>query len=236
MPKKIRRGAAPENDFQPDPTLNLEQGAHLRIAGAKFFAPKFNEENGDLWGAMVSARLHVVDDRTEDGDADGLEFFDRFDLKFDPEVAKKFGIGPGEGDTDKDGKKLSLSDFLKNANKSMFTKEQQAALLDEENWVAMEGSKIAKLLGCLYGSEWELDVDDLEGKEFIANVLPRTGKKPGSYCGWESFVSLNPPKKKKKKSKVQQAQKEAAKAREELTDAEIDAEANLALRDEESAV
>ena len=41
--------------------------------------------------------------------------------------------------------------------------------------------------------------------------------------------------KKNKKSKVRQAQEEASKTREELTDAEIDVEANLALRDEESA-
>jgi hypothetical protein len=45
---------------------------------------------------------------------------------------------------------------------------------------------------------------------------------------------VDPPKK-KKKSKVQQAQEEASKARDQLTDAEIDAEANLALRDEEPA-
>jgi hypothetical protein len=107
MPKKIRRTAAPENDFQPDPTLNLEHGAHLRIAGSKLFEPKFNEENGDLWGAMVSLRLRVVDDRTEDGDADDLEFFDRFDLKFDADVAKELQIGPEEGAKDDNGKKLS---------------------------------------------------------------------------------------------------------------------------------
>jgi hypothetical protein len=74
----------------------------------------------------------------------------------------------------------------------------------------------------------------LEGKEFLAKVEPRTGQKSGSFLGWESFVSLHSPKK-NKKSKVRQAQEEASKSREELTDAEIDAEANLALRDEESA-
>ena len=96
---------------------------------------------------MVSLRLKVVDDRTADGDADGLEFFDRFDLKFDPEVAESLGIGPEENDKDDKGKKVSLTQFLKNANKRDFTKKQQEALLDGENWVAMEDTKIAKLLG-----------------------------------------------------------------------------------------
>ena len=234
MPKKVRRVAAPENDFTPDPSLDIPQGAHLRIVGSKYFAPKFAEESGDLWGAMVSLRLKVVDDRTEDGDADDQEFFDRFNLKFDAEVAKASNIGPEEGTTDFKGKKLSLTQFLKNANKRDFDKAQQEALLNEDNWVVQEETKLANLLACLYGSNWELDVDDLEGKEFLAKVEPRTGKKSGSFLGWESFVSLHSPKK-NKKSKVRQAQEEASKSREELTDAEIDAEANLALRDEESA-
>jgi hypothetical protein len=212
MPKKVRRIAAPNPDFQPDPTLDLEHGAHLRIAGSKYFPPKFNEENGDLWGAMVSLRLKVVDDRTADGDADGLEFFDRFDLKFDPEVAKSLGTGPGENDKDDKGKKISLTQFLKNANKQDFTKKQQEALLDQDNWVAMEDTKIAKLLGCLYGPDWALDIDDLEGREFIAKVQPRTGKKLGSYLGWNSFISLTPPRKKKGKKAEE----------EELTDAEVE--------------
>jgi hypothetical protein len=224
MPVKIRRTAAPDNNFQPDPTLNLEHGAHLRIAGTKYFAPTFNEENGALWGAMVSLRLKVVDDRTEDGDADDLEFFDRFDLKFDADVAKELGIGPKEGATDEKGKKLSLEKYLKNANKRDFNEEQQAALLDEANWTVREGTKLANLLACLYGSEWALDLDDLEGKEFIAKVLPRSGKKAGSYLAWESFINLNPPKKKKK----------GGKKEEELTDAEVEA-MNLAIRSGDTA-
>jgi hypothetical protein len=47
-------------------------------------------------------------------------------------------------------------------------------------------------------------------KEFIAKVHPKTGKKPGSYTGWETYMSINPPK--KKKSKLQDAQEEAADA------------------------
>jgi hypothetical protein len=234
VPKKVRRVAAPETEFTPDPTLDIPHGAHLQIDASKYFAPKFAEDSGDLWGAMVSLNLEVVDDRTEEGDADGEKFFDRFDLKFDAEVAKALEIGPEEGVTDSKGKKLSLAQFLKNANKRDFNEAQQEALLNEENWVVQEETKLANLLVCLYGSEWELDIEDLEGKEFIAKVLPRTGKKSGSFLGWESFVSLHSPKK-KKKSKVQKAQEKASKAREELTDAEIDAEANLALRDEEPA-
>jgi hypothetical protein len=74
----------------------------------------------------------------------------------------------------------------------------------------------------------DFDPDALVDKEFIAKVHPKTGKKPGSYTGWETYMSLNPPKK-KKKSKVQEAQEEAAnaadtpasgKAAEDLTEAE----------------
>ena len=74
----------------------------------------------------------------------------------------------------------------------------------------------------------DFDPDDLEGKEFIAKVHPKTGKKPGSYTGWETYMSINPPKK-KKKSNIQEAQEEAAKvadtsvseeAAEDLTEAE----------------
>jgi hypothetical protein len=234
VPKKVRRVAAPEAEFTPDPSLNIPHGAHLGVEASKYFNPKFADESGDLWGAMVSLHLEVVDDRTAEGKDDGKTFFDRFDLKFDAEVAEALEIGPEEGATDSKGKKLSLPQFLKNANKRDFTKEQQEALLNEENWVVQEETKLANLLLCLYGSEWELDIDDLVGKEFLAKVEPRTGKKSGSFLGWESFVSLHSPKK-NKKSKVRQAQGEASKTREELTDAEIDAEANLALRDEESA-
>ena len=62
----------------------------------------------------------------------------------------------------------------------------------------------------------DFDPDDLEDKEFIAKVHPKTGKKAGSYTGWETYMSINPPKK-KKKSKVQEAQEEAANAADTLT-------------------
>jgi hypothetical protein len=234
MPKKVRRVAAPEQEFTPDPVMDIPHGAVLEIVGPRYFPPKFDEESGNLWGAMVSLRLKVLDDRTADGDDDDKEFSDRFDLKFDAEIAKQHGIGPEEGAKDSNGKKLSLTKFLKNANKRDFNPEQQAALLDENNWVVQEQTKLANLLACLQGPNWELDLDNLQGKRFIGKVEPRTGKKQGSFLGWESFSMVDPPKK-KKKSKVQQAQEEASKARDQLTDAEIDAEANLALRDEEPA-
>jgi hypothetical protein len=108
-----------------------------------------------------------------------------------------------------------LEKFLNNANKRDFSEEQQAALLDQDNWTVRTGSKLDNLLAVLYGEEWingkmDFDRDDLEGKEFIAKVHPKTGKKPGSYTGWETYMSLNPPK--KKRSKLQEAQEEAADA------------------------
>src|SRR5215212_4743058 len=228
---EIRKTSA-KVDFGPDPVLDLPDGAHLRIETATLFSPKFHEETGKLWKSKVSFKLKVVDDRTEDGDADGLEFFDSYYLKFDEDVAKKFGIAPEEGAKDKDGKKLTVDRFLNNANKRDFTEEQQAALLDQANWTVRTGTKLDNLLKVLYGKLWingemDFDPDDLEGKEFIAKVHPKTGKKPGSYTGWETYMPLNPPK--KKKSKLQEAQGEAAdaadtlaseEAAEDITDAE----------------
>src|SRR5829696_2231725 len=226
----IRKTKAKE-EFGPDPSLDLPQGAQLRVMSAKLFPPRFHEETGDLWKSRVSLKLNVVDDRTEDGDADGLEFFDAYDLKFDEDVAQRLGIGPEEGAKDKDGKTLTLDRYLNNSTKSDFTKEQQAALLDQANWTVRTGTKLDNLLKVLYGRQWisgemDFDPDDLEGKEFIAKVHPKTGKKPGSYTGWETYMSINPPK---KRSKFQEAQEEAAdtadtpaseQAAQDLTDAE----------------
>jgi hypothetical protein len=199
---------------------------------SKLFAPKFHEETGDLWKSVVSCKLKVVNDRTANGAADGLEFFDSYELKFDEDVAKRFGIGPEEGAKDNNGKRLTLDKFLNNANRRDFTEEQQAALLDQANWTVRTGIKHDKLLSVIYGEAWingkmTFDPDDLVDKEFIAKVHPRTGKKPGSYTGWETYMSINPPE--KKKSKFQEAQQEAAhavdtpaseQAAQDLTDAE----------------
>jgi hypothetical protein len=226
----IRKTKAKE-EFGPDPSLDLPQGAHLKVMSAKLFAPKFHEETGDLWKSVVSCKLQVVDDRTADGDADGLEFFDSYELKFDEEVAKEFGIGPEEGARDKDGKKLTLDKFLNHASKGDFTEEEQAALLDQSNWTVRGGTKLDNLLNVLYGEAWinaeiNFDPDDLEGKEFIAKVHPKTGKRPGSYTGWETYMSLNPPKKKRRDAEDTPASEQAAA---DLTEAEY-ADAKAALR------
>ena len=191
----IRKTKAKE-EFGSDPSLDLPQGAHLKVMSSKLFAPKFHEETGDLWKSVVSGKLKVVDDRTADGGADGLEFFDTFELKVDEELGY-------------DHKKL------KHANIRDFTNEQQEELLNQDNWTVRTGSKLDNLLNVLYGELWingemDFDPDDLVDKEFIAKVHQRTGKKQGSYTGWETYMSLNPPK--KKKSKIQEAQEEAAKA------------------------
>jgi hypothetical protein len=210
----IRKTKA-KDEFGPDPVLDLPNGAHLSIENTKLFAPKFQEETGDLWKPKISLKLRVVDDRTEDGDADDLEFFDGYDLKFDEDVAQRLDLRPEVGAKDKDGKKLTLDRFLNNSNKSDFTEEQQAALLDQANWTVRTGTKLDNLLKVLYGRQWidggmDFDPDDLEGKEFIAKVHPKTGKKPGSFTGWETYMSINPPK---KRPRVRLAQEgEATKA------------------------
>jgi hypothetical protein len=209
----IRKTKAKE-EFGPDPSLDLPQGAHLNVRSAKLFAPKFHQETGDLWKSVVFCKLQVVDDRTADGAADGLEFSDTFELKVDEELGY-------------DDKKL------KDANLRDFTNEQQEELLNQDNWTVRTGSKLDNLLSVLYGEVWingemDFDPDDLVDKEFIAKVHQRTGRKPGSYTGWETFMALNPPKK-KKKSKIQEAQEEAAhtadtpaleQAAQDLTEAE----------------
>jgi hypothetical protein len=72
-----------------------------------------------------------------------------------------------------------------------------------DNWTIRTGTKLDSLLTCLYGKAWtegkiEFDPDDLVGKEFMAKVEPKTGKKAGSFTNWESYISLNRPKKKRK--------------------------------------
>src|SRR5215212_1921505 len=181
----IRKTKAKE-EFGPDPYLDLPQGAHLKVESAKLFAPRFHDETGDLWKSVVSCKLKVVDDRTADGGADGLEFFDTFELKVDEDLGY-------------DDKKL------KDANTRDFSKEQREELLDQANWTVRTGTKLDNLLNVLYGELWmndemDFDPDDLEGKEFVAKVLPRTGKKSGSFTGWNTYMSLNPPKKKRREA------------------------------------
>jgi len=197
--KKIRKSPARDGNFD-SAVLSLPQGAHLRIKSYKLFPPRFNDEDGDLWVARIKVRLEVVDDRTEEGAADGLEFDDTFDLKIDPDL----GFEPED---------------INSGNIRDFDEEEQALLLDEDNWTIGGNSKVDNLNIALYGQDWDTRIDfhpeaHWLDKEFIAKVKPRTGKRAGSYCSWDSFVSLEPPKKKRKggskgKSKVQKAQEEA---------------------------
>jgi hypothetical protein len=209
----IRKTKAKE-EFGPDPSLDLPHGVYLRVASAKLFAPKFHGETGDLWKSKVSLKLQVVDDRTADGDADGLEFFDTFELKVDEELGY-------------DDKKL------KDTNIRDFTREQQEELLNQDNWTVRTGTKLDNLLNVLYGEQWmnddlDFDPDDLVGKEFVAKVLPRTGKKSGSFTGWNIYMLLNTPKKKKKRRDAEDtlASEQAAA---DLTESEY-ADAKVALR------
>jgi hypothetical protein len=197
--EKIRKSPARAGNFD-SAVLNLPQGAHLRIKSYKLFPPKFNDEDGDLWVPRIKGRLEVVDDRTEEGAADGLEFDDSFELKIDP------GLGFEPED-------------IKDGNIRDFDEEEQALLLDEDNWTIGGNTKADNLNIALYGQDWGTRIDfhpetHWLGKEFIAKVKPRTGKRAGSYCSWDSFVSLEAPKKKRKrsskgKSTVQQAQEES---------------------------
>ncbi len=197
--KPIRSSRAKESEnFADSAVLSLEHGAHLKIKSVKVFPPKFSEDDDSLWSANISTRIVVVDDRTEDGEDDGQEFNDRFDLKMDLDVLDK----------------LDLDDAsLKNADKGDFTREQRAAILNEDNWTIRANTKADKLNTALFGKNWAkkpFDPDMWVDREFIAKIHPRTGKRPGSYCGWDTFLSTNPPK--KKKSKLQSAQEEAAAA------------------------
>ena len=182
----IRRAEA-RTDFGPDPSLTLSTGAHLKVKSYKIFEPKFHEETGDLWSPMLSLILEVVDDYTEDGNADGLTFADRFEFKLDEEIIEALGVEEKS---------------LRNSNISDFNAEERKQLLELTNWTIRENTKIDTFLSCIYGKRWiegkqDFDPEDLVDEEFIAKVQPRTGKRPGSFTDWNSYVSLKRPKKKK---------------------------------------
>jgi len=176
------------DDFAPDAVLDLPHGAELETRAAKFFPPKFGDD-GSLWKPVVSLRLRVADDGTEEGEDDGKEFLDRFELKPDSALGYK-------------------PEDLKTLNRANITEAQAEALLDVGNWTVRDETKIDNMLICLFGRKWlkgevEFDLEHLEdlfvGKRFIAKVSKRNGKKPGSICGWDSFVSVERPKKKNNK-------------------------------------
>jgi len=180
--------------FEDSAVLELKSGAHLKIKNAKDFDPKWGEDDGALWNARISARILVVDDHTEAGDADGHEFTDHFDLKVDTDILDELGL------EDKD---------LEKATKADFTKEQQRVLMDPDSWTVRDGTKLDNLNLALFGTKWsdgEVDFhpDLLVDKEVIAKVMPRTGKRPGSYTEWNTYMSVNPPAKSKKAKKAQE--------------------------------
>jgi hypothetical protein len=186
--KPIRRAEA-RDSYGPDPVLNIQSGAHLGITDQKVFEPKFHEETGALWTPALLLTQKVIDDGTEEGEADALTFSDRFEIKIDEDVRDRLGVEDDRA--------------LRNTTKSDFTKEQQALILDMDNWTIRSDTKLDMLMLCLYGKGWtegkvDFDPDDLIGKEFIAKVTPKTGKKAGSYTEWNSYVSVNRPKKKRK--------------------------------------
>jgi hypothetical protein len=198
--KAIRRAPETEENTFSSAELDLPAGALLRIGSVKIWTPKFHEESGSLVPATIVARLHVVDD-FGDGTYDGLEFDDRFDLKPDPSL----GFDPKR---------------LNDATIHDFTEEEQAQLLEEDNWTIGRGSKADNLNVCLYGPDWEEEIAfhperHWVEREFIAKVKKRTGKKAGSYCSWDTFIATERPKNKKKggtKSKIQKAQEEVQQA------------------------
>src|SRR5215204_6495217 len=184
--------------FEDSAVLELKAGAHLQIKDTKVFDPKWGEDDGALWSANIAARIKVLDDHTEAGNADGLEFTDRFDLKVDADILDELGLD------DKD---------LKNATKADFTKHQQQVLMDPDSWTIRDGTKPDNLNVALFGAKWsagEMDFhpDMWVDQEFIAKVMPRTGKRPGSFCEWNTFMSVHPPAKSKKAQ--EQAEQEIA--------------------------
>jgi hypothetical protein len=64
--------------------------------------------------------------------------------------------------------------------------------------------------------EVEFDEDLIVDTEVIAKILPRKNGK-GSYCDWNTFISVHPPKKQKKGGKSKKAEKEV-----ELTDQDVE--------------
>jgi hypothetical protein len=184
----IRRQKTRNPDYGPDPAIDLPGGAHLKVKGQKLFTPRFHEDTGDLWSPTLSLILEVVDDFTEEGSYDGLTFADRFELKVDEDMLDTLGL-----------EEKSLRD----ANASDFTAEERKKISDMDNWTIRENTKLDSFLSCIHGKKWvdgkmEFDPKDIVGAELIARIQPRTGKRPGSFTDWNSYVSLQRPKKKKK--------------------------------------
>jgi len=99
-------------------------------------------------------------------------------------------------------------------------------LLDESNWTVRDDTKLDKYNTTTLGKAWtngtlRFEEDLLVGTEVIAAVEPRTGKTKGSFCVWNTFLSVHPPKKQMKgKGEVQKAQEQAQEAT--LTDQDVE--------------
>jgi hypothetical protein len=220
----IRKSRAkPKTEDTDSAVMDLPHGAHLKVKSTKYFGPKFGKSKKDednpnveetFWNPKIRVRFVVVDDRTEDGDHDGDEFSDDFDLKLDLDLLDETGFDE--------------SRLKGNPVKSSFSEEEREMLLNEKNWTVRDDTKLDKYNIAALGKPWtngtlKFDEDVLVGTEVIAAIVPRSGKKKGSFCVWNTFLSVHPPKKQKKgkgKDKIQEAQAEAQEAM--LTDEEVE--------------
>jgi hypothetical protein len=203
----IRKSRAkPKADLE-SAVMRIEHGAHIKAQAAKYFGPKFGKSKKDendpnieetFWAPKIRVRFVVVDDRTAAGDFDGCEFSDDLPLKLDLDILDATGF---------DEKRLKNS-----PPKSNFTKEEQEMLLDESNWTIRDETKTDNYLSVTLGEAWtngevKFDEDLIVDTAVIAKILPRKNGK-GSYCDWNTFISVYPPKKQKKGGKSKKAEKE----------------------------
>jgi hypothetical protein len=157
--KAIHRGPETEENTYSSAALDLPAGAHLRIKSVRIWSPTFHDESGALMPAAIVARMVVVDD-FGDGTYDGLEFDNRFDLKPHPSL----GFDPKR---------------LKDATIRDFSEEEQAQLLDEDNWIVGRVTKADKLNICFFGAVWEKDITLHSEKPWVGKERPKN-KKGGS--------------------------------------------------------
>ena len=212
----IRKSRAkPKADLESS-VMDLPHGAHIKATSAKYFGPKFRKAKKDednpkveetFWPPNIKVRFVVVDDRTATGEHDDAEFSDDFGLKLDMDVLDETGFDENR--------------LKNNPPKSSFTEEEQEMLLDESNWTIRDQTKTDNYLSVALGEAWtngelQFNEDLIVDTEAIAKILPRKSGK-GSFCDWNTFVSVRPPKKQKK---LKQAQKEAQQA--ELSDKDLE--------------
>jgi hypothetical protein len=152
--KAIQRALATEENTFASAVLDLPAGAYLQIKSVKIWTPKFHDESEVLMPAAIVVRMVVVDD-FGDGTYDGLEFDDRFDLKPNPSL----GFDPKR---------------LKDATIRDFSEEEQAQLLDEDNWIVGRVTKADKLNICFFGAVWEKDITLHPEKHWVGKERPKS--------------------------------------------------------------